>query len=454
MDWKKGEDYSSGTMKIQLKSFKDKLKKKSRDEIIKEMYDLYIEKEKIEKELKKYKNSNTPSSANKHLKENTLGLKAKKGAKRGAPKNHKGATFEWPASDKIIPITTDHCGACFSFNIEPTGYIKTKKVICHIKEKAIVKEYKQYEVRCLDCSSLTLATRKDIPEKGNYDKSIQSLVNYYKFKARLPHNLVVDVMNNIHGVPMTAPTSLEITRRASDKLEPLYNELEEEIKQADVVNGDETSHSVMGVNHWIWVFCNQLISLFKFKKERGGDIVEKTLGKEFKGKLVSDGWATYTSYTKENNIIHQRCFDHLKREVEFECWQKHPDLYKWCSDIYGMVKKGKNYKQEKRRQDMYEKCKAELAMLIVFMKRHRNLRKLATKIENGGDKWFTCILHPEMPMDNNEAERSLRPFVIMRKIIGCLRSSLGMRNYEIMMSLISTWQKQGKNTFYMLQDTL
>lgn len=433
----------------------------TKEELIKLVKKLIREKEKsdekarnLEKELKKYKNSNTPSSANKHLKENTQGLKAKKGAKRGAPKNHKGATFGWPASNKIIPVTTDHCGACYSFNIEPTGYVKTKKVICHIKERVIVKEYKQYEVRCLDCFSLTLATHKDIPEKGNYDKSIQSIVNYYKFKARLPHNLVVDVMNNVHGVPMTEPTSLEIIRRASNKLEPLYNKLEEEIKQADVVNGDEASHSVMGINHWIWVFCNAMISLFKFKKERGGEIVEETLGEDFEGGLVSDGWATYKVYSKKIGVKHQRCWDHLKKEVEFECKEKHPDLYKWCLDIYLMVKKGKEYRQEKRRDDMYEKCKAELAMFITYMKTHRNLRKLATKIENGEDRWFTCILHTELPMDNNEAERSLRPFVIIRKIIGCLRSNIGMKNYEIMMSLISTWQKQGKNAFYMLQNTL
>jgi len=435
-------------------SAKIRLKELSKDELI----DIILEKEKkiknLERELRKYKNPNTPSSANKHLKENTQGLKAKKGAKRGAPKGHKGATLLLPLPDQIIPVTTDQCSSCCSFNVEPTGYVKTKKVICHTKAKTIVKEYQQYEIRCLDCYSLTLAAHKDIPEKGIYDKSVQSLVNYYKFKARLPHNLVVDIMNNIHGVPMTEPTSLEITRRASDKLEPLYNKLEEEIKQSDVVNGDETSHSVMGVNHWIWVFCNAMLSLFKFKKERGGDIVEKTLGEDFQGGIVSDGWSTYQVYSKKKGVKHQRCWDHLKREVEFECKEKHPALYKWCWDMYYMVKNGKNYKQEKRRNDMYEKCKSELAMFITHMKAHRNLRKLATKIENGEDKWFTCILHPELPMDNNEAERSLRPFVLIRKIIGCIRSNIGMKNYEIMMSLISTWQKQGKNSFYMLQDTL
>ena len=93
-------------------------------------------------------------------------------------------------------------------------------------------------------------------------------------------------------------------------------------------------------------------------------------------------------------------------------------------------------------------------MLTTHMKAHKNLRKLATKIENGTDNWFTCILYPGLPMDNNEAERSLRPFVVIRKIIGCLRSEIGVRNYEVMMSLISTWQKQGKNVFYTLQATL
>jgi transposase len=431
-----------------------------REEIIKKYLELEKEFEKIkkekdalEKELKKYKNSNTPSSANKHLKENTKELKAKKGAKRGAPKGHKGNTLIL-TPEKIINLIIKFCSKCNSSDIKPTGYVRKKIVICYQKAKVIVKQYNQHEFLCLSCKELILATHNEIPEKGIYDKNIQSLVNYYRFKGRLPHNIIVDVMNSVHKVPMTSPTSMEIINRTSKKLEPLYHKLEEEVKQAKVIQGDETSHSVNGVNNWIWVFCNSLLSLFKFKEQRGGDIVEKTLGKDFKGKLVSDGWATYASYTRDNKIIHQRCLDHLRREVKYECKKNHPDFYKWCCDIYSMVRRGKNYKQEKRRIAMYVKCKTELSMLINYMKVHKNLKKLVTKIENGGDKWFTCILHPDLPMDNNEAERSLRPFVIMRKIIGCLRSEVGVRTHEIMMSLISTWEKQGKNPFYSLQNTL
>lgn len=438
-----------------------KLETISREELIKKYLELEKENEELkkqkgalERELKKYKNSNTPPAANKHIKGNTQGLKAKKGAKRGAPKNHKGNTLVFPESDFIIPVSVNNCPICEGTNIRPTGHVRKKKVICYQKAKVIIKEYHQTEYICEDDKTLFFAKHQDIPEKGIYDKNIQSLVNYYKFKARMPHKTIADIMNNIHEVPMTAPTSLEITRRASDKLEPLYKKLEEDIRQANIVNGDETSMSVNGLNHWIWVFCNQLLTLFKFKKERGGKIVEQVLGKDFTGKLVSDGWATYTSYTKDNKIKHQRCFDHLRREVKYECKEKHPELYNWCYDIYAMTKRGKEYKQEKRRLKMYDKCKTNLSMLITSMESHQHLRKLATKIKNGGDKWFTCILYPELPIDNNEAERSLRPFVVIRKIIGCLRSEIGKRNYEIMMSLVSTWEKQKKNIFYTLQSTL
>lgn len=426
----------------------------SREELIDLVKKLFKEKEELERELKKYKNPNTPSSSNKHIKSDTSGLRAKEGAKRGAPVGHKGATLTLPEAEEIIPLSVKVCSCCGSANVKPTGYAKNKNVLCLSKPRTFVKRYKQQELRCLDCHKLTLASHPDIPEKGVYDKTIQSLVCYFKFRGRMPHGIIVDTMNNVFNVPMTEATSLEITRRASDKLEEQYKQLEAQVKQQEVINADETSHSVNGLNHWIWIFCNKLLSLFKFNKERGGDIVERVLGKNFKGKLCSDGWRTYTTYCEDNHVVHGRCWSHGLREVKFECEKKHPILYQWFCDIFEMVKKGKAELSEAGRHEWFERCKAELERWITHAEAHQNLRKLATKIKNGGEKWLNTILYTELPLDNNEAERSLRPFVIMRKIIGCLRSDMGKRNYEVMMSLISTWQKQDKNVYSMLQATL
>ena len=76
-------------MKILCKS---NIRKKSKEELVDELYEKYLEVEKLKRELEKYKNPNTPSSSNKHLKRNTQGLQAKRNSKRGAPKGHKGVT--------------------------------------------------------------------------------------------------------------------------------------------------------------------------------------------------------------------------------------------------------------------------------------------------------------------------------------------------------------------------
>src|SRR3989338_7276681 len=97
-------------------------KKSTKDELI----DIILEKdkviEKLEKELKKYKNSNTPSSANPHLKNNTADYVASKGAKRGAPRGHKGITRRQIPERKMI-VDTGKCPRCYSEDVTPRTFI-------------------------------------------------------------------------------------------------------------------------------------------------------------------------------------------------------------------------------------------------------------------------------------------------------------------------------------------
>src|SRR3990167_7262620 len=196
-----------------------KLSEQSKEELI----DIILKKEErikeLERELKKYKNPNTPSSSNKHIKADTSGLRAKEGAKRGAPVGHKGATLTLPEEEEIIPLSVKVCSCCGSANVKPTGYVKNREILCLLKPRTIVKRYKQQEICCLDCHKLTLAHHPDIPEKGVYDKTIQSLVNYFKFRGRMPHGIIVDTMNNVFNVPMTETTSSGIILLATEYTE-------------------------------------------------------------------------------------------------------------------------------------------------------------------------------------------------------------------------------------------
>ena len=59
---------------------------------------------------------------------------------------------------------------------------------------------------------------------------------------------------------------------------------------------------------------------------------------------------------------------------------------------------------------------------------------------------FTFVECPEVPSENNAAERAIRPAVVARKISGGTRSSRGSNTASVLRSLFETWTIQGRNT--------
>ena len=72
---------------------------------------------------------------------------------------------------------------------------------------------------------------------------------------------------------------------------------------------------------------------------------------------------------------------------------------------------------------------------------------LAKRIDNFLDELFTFVEYPEVPSENNAAQRAIRLAVIARKVSGGTRSGKGSKTKSILMSLFGTWSAQGLNTF-------
>jgi hypothetical protein len=66
------------------------------------------------------------------------------------------------------------------------------------------------------------------------------------------------------------------------------------------------------------------------------------------------------------------------------------------------------------------------------------------------DEVFTCIRHGTPPT-NNEAERSLRPLVIFRKVCMGTRSPTGSQNIAVFSSLTETARRQGADSIELLK---
>ncbi len=429
------------------------LEKKLED--MKKRYESEVDK--LKKELKKYKNAHTPSSQKKFETVEVKGIKV--GRKKGKKTNHKGKTRAKDKPTYFVDVPADFNPKTGNKNIEPTG--ETEEVlITDFEIVKVVMQYTIHEYKDLDTNEIFWSNHPDIPEKGIFGKNVLAFGNYLRFEGRVMYDKIASIFTNVFDISMTTPTAMDICTRVADKARPKYENLKELIKKEKAVNGDETSAKRNGLPGWLWGFFSLTIALFVFNQKRGGDIVKRILGKEFKGVLGADGWSTYKVFCEDFGILLQRCWAHAIREVKEVCMNKKrkdkslEKAYEWFCDIFEQVKEARKVKSQEKREQLYVKLVDELNMWIQIYSSYRTLRKTVNTIKNGKEYWFTCVLHPEIEPTNNLAERMLRVWVVFRKMIGCLRSEKGEQTTETMLSLFNTWKLQGLHPYMQLQSLL
>jgi transposase len=69
---------------------------------------------------------------------------------------------------------------------------------------------------------------------------------------------------------------------------------------------------------------------------------------------------------------------------------------------------------------------------------YKKKRALAVEMLNDWDVIFTVLDHPHLPLTNNEAERAIRHWVILRRISYGTRTEQGSRIFAILASVIET----------------
>lgn len=409
--------------------------------------------EKLEKELRKYKNAHTPSSQKVFDKVRASGLKV--GRKLGKKTGHIGKTRAKEKPDVTILVSAKKNPETGNKNIKETGCTHEQTVV-DFQIKKIVTKYVCKEYVDLDTGEIFIARHPDMPNKGIFGKNVMAFTNWLHFKCRVPFDKVASTFTGVLKIPMTAPTAMDICNRVADKVSPQYDELKEAIKEEKAVNADETGANMNGVPAWFWGFFSGMIALFVFNPQRGGDIVERILGKDFKGILGCDGWSTYAKFSKMYGILLQRCWAHLLREVKY-AYEKNEELkeaYVWINDIFDSVKKARELPSEDLRKQQYNKLVQELERWIQTYSSYPKMRTIIKKVKNGREFWFTCVLYLEIEPTNNRAERGLRAWVIIEKIIGCLRSEQGVKTTAIMLSLFQTWDLRKANSYEQLKALL
>jgi len=381
--------------------------------------------EKLEKRLAAYENAHTPYSR-RIFKPRP---KASNG-KRGRPKGFPGSTRPVPKPDKQVEKKFNRCPDCRG---RLKHLYKESMVIEEIPkpQPIVVTEFIINHYDCENCGEV-VAKDEDCPESGRFGNNVLAHCSIMKFEERLPFRKIHESLERTYGLCITPASIMNMTRNVFRKLDPKHEELIRKIRSSPCVYADETSMRINGINYWIWIFAAHEAVLCVIRRSRGKKVVKEILG-DYKGIVICDGWKSYAQF----GFTIQRCWAHLLREADALDNRK---LHDYLHTLFVDAKSGdvtRDVAEERLRKLIFRKYKDPKSM------------KLLQKIKNGFHSWFTFLDYDVEPT-NNIAERALREHVVIRKIIGGLRSVEGARVHEVIMSCLATWKMHGLNIFNQL----
>ena len=412
-------------------------KDKSKDEILDELENALNELDRVKRELRKYKNPDTPPSAHPFLKPVA---QPARWHRRGAPKGHPGTTRPWLVPHEGRYIRCKECPNCHSKDVGVVGqrHQQQEEMPPDIRPKTV--DVVRDVCRCNKCGLKFVARDGRTPLQGRFGINLMVLVIFLKFIVRGVLRKTSSFLDASFAMKL-APASVQaIIERAAKAGEAEYNALKQKIRTAKLLYIDETSFRVLGRNWWVWVFRSDTDLLLVIRNSRGNNVLEEILGKDYAGIVVCDCWRAYDFLS---NATIQRCWAHLLRESAELKGVPGRHFHKKLSELFDkIVKFNSKERTEKQRLQKYAQMTAEMQKLITYCSRYEDCQAVTKYINFHFESWFTCIKIAGVQPTNNYAEQAIRKTVLVRKIIGAFRSVQGTKTYETLASLIATWRLQ------------
>ncbi len=372
----------------------------------------------------------------------------------GCPANKRGALFGhlgWFRKkpdhiNEIIKVELTRCPICGSSDItecaaEPKTHIQQDIVFPSLK----VTCYKKHLYYCKSCKKTVYGQGKDELPGSYIGPTAKAVAAWLKYHIKVSDRDIKNIFGSMFGLRITSSTIYGFRNQLTKRLNYAYDGLIGKLKQSKSVHIDETGWRLNGENHWLWNFSNHNVSVSHIDKSRGQKVPEKILGEKYNGILISD---FLSAYNKIKTKAKQRCLVHLLRDLKKveECLWDDQQVQRFCDRLkylieYAVKLSGK-YNQGLISKKYFERKRDYLMKSIQDLNfqnpQHRILQRFVKRLTRHKEEIFTFLYYPGIAYHNNQAERQIRPNVLLRKITFGNRSEKGVKNHNVLMSIIQT----------------
>lgn len=217
------------------------------------------------------------------------------------------------------------------------------------------------------------------------------------------------------------------------------------------IHWDETPWVVKGVKEWLWIFANTNFALFHAADTRSRAEVEFILGLNYNGVLSSDDYSVYNGYDVK---AQHKCLAHLGRHFKKLILIPGFNNLEIGKVFVALIDEGfQNYAKFQHNQDVLEfftwasqfKLLVDSSINQWIGKAGGEAGKLIRSLRDKADQWWYFLDYPQIPPDNNLAERTRSLAVTKRKVSGGSRSMKPFQDTANLLTVIQTCRRQGRS---------
>lgn len=307
------------------------------------------------------------------------------------------------------------------------------------------------------------------------DESLLADILVKKFNDHLPLYRISEILGR-QGINISRQILSQWVLRAGQALKPLYEEMKKQILHSGNVFVDESPIDMLspgkGKTHtaYMWVLCggesaDPPYRIYDFKTNRQHHNA-KSLLQNFNGVLHSDKYGAYEELANTKKIIWCPCWAHIRRkfieaesgDIDFRDWvlNKINQLFMIERDVWNQSADDRVAVRTKESVPIIDEL---IAAIKDKMINGKVLPKSKFKEALG---YFSSLvpylknytLYAWARLDNNVAERAIRPLALGRKNWLFVGNEIGGEAAAVILSLIQTCRNLGINSQDYLEDIM
>ena len=369
--------------------------------------------------------------------------KGKPGRKKGHPPAHRQPP---PTVDEHVEVPLPQCPHCQG---QLTKLRPIEQIIEDIPPVVIRRLHLiTYRGHCAHCGTVcsthpeqvSTATGAAGTQIGRHALALAAALNK---QHGLPMRKTCRVLEHL-GLSLTAGGLSQALDRTADKLQSVYEQIGDVLRQSAAVHADETGWWLNAMSAWLWTFTNSQATLYTIG-DRSQQVIRRILGDDYAGVLISDCLASYDPHPGRKS----KCVAHHLKAIS-EGLSRAPES-SYLTDVRDLFKAAivwhrlRDELPEAVYWDRVACLQRRLDELLDTAPGHPEEIRITNRLRKQRPHLLTFLYVPGVDPTNNLAERQLRPAVIARKLSAGNKTDRGKCTFEILASLAATSRQQGKS---------